>query len=249
MWAACHAAHMLTILKKVTDMYKKEIVGFDVREMWLDVTSQWTPDKKGRILLRLDVSKPLSVDRHVWFSVFSELSQPNLWYGLDKYLKYYDKDWDSTFSNIKMLSVPNNYRPRGVWRNLDELQHYVQMAWKNAWKPSCMVAIIEVISDDTGEDEKYEGPEPISPNTIDNMWILLGYDVADYELITGLFNGEMDANEAIIMQHEWGNYLNGNHLFIEPQKAFEYITVANSKYPSHKPYYVYALYEIQKNNV
>jgi hypothetical protein len=39
-----------------------------------------------------------------------------------------------------------------------------------------------------------------------------------------------------------------NHLFIEPQKAFEYITVANSTIHLAKAQYVYALYEIQKNN-
>lgn len=227
-------------------MYRSEVVGFDVREMWLNVASQWTQAKKDALLLRHDILKPLSVDKYVWYSVFSELRQPQLWNSILRQPKYSGSEYDNIFMESRKLSAPDNYRPRGVWRNLTSLREYLQKSWGDIWKPSFLVAIVEIISDQIEKDEKYEGPDSISPDVIDKQWQLLGYDVADYELITGLFNGAMEPNEAIKLRHEWKDHLNEYHLFVEPQKAFEYIAVANLKYPSHVPYYVYALYGIQE---
>jgi hypothetical protein len=56
----------------------------------------------------------------------------------------------------------------------------------------------------------------------------------------------MEPDEAAKLRHVWHDYLNEYHLFTEPQKAFDYIPVANLRYPSHMPYYVYALYGIQE---
>lgn len=228
-------------------MYKSVVVGFDAREMWLDVDSQWTQTKKDEILLKQDVLKPLSVDHYVWHSVFSELLEPRLWVSAARKTKYAGAEWDSVFSESRKLSAPANYRPRRVWRNLASLQAYLEQSWGNVWKPCYLVAVVELMSEESDIENEEEGPEPVSPDVVDNQWKLLGYDVADYELYSGLFNGVMSADEATQLQHDWKNHLNEYHLFIEPQKAFEYIAVANLRYPSHTPYYVYALYGVQEN--
>jgi len=232
-------------------MYKNVVIGFDAREMWLDVDSQWTQDtkdlrqKKDELLLKQDVLKPLSVDHYVWHSVFSELLEPRLWRSVARQDKYSGSEWDNVFLESRKLSEPDNYRPRNLWRNLSSLQSYLQQSWGSVWKPCYLVAVVEVMSDDLDIEEE-EGTELISPSVIDSQWKLLGYDVADYELYSGLFNGIMDPQQATKLRREWRDDLNEYHLFAEPQKAFEYITVANLRYPSHMPYYVYALYGVQE---
>lgn len=227
-------------------MYRNVIVGFDVREMWLDVDSQWTQAKKDKFLLKHNVSKPLSVDHYIWYSAFSDLLEPRIWRSVVRQAKYYGSQWDNVFSEDRNLSIPDDYRPRRVWRRLDALVDYLEKSWGSTWKPCYIVAVAEVFSDDSDIEVEEEETEPISPRVIDSQWQLLGYDVADYELYTGLFEGIMAPDEAAKLRRDWEIYLNEYHLFVEPQKAFDYIAVANQKYPSHMPYYVYALYGIQE---
>lgn len=233
-------------------MYRNVVAGFDAREIWLDVDSQWTQatkdlrQKKDELLLKHDVLKPLSVDRYVWHSVFSELLEPRLWLPVARRNKYVGPEWDNVFSESRKLSKPDVYRRGGLWRNLASLQDYLQQSWGNVWKPCYLVAVVELLTDDLDVENEEEGLESISPDVVDSQWKFLGYDVADYDLYSGLFNGVMDPDEAAKLQHDWKSHLNEYHLFAEPQKAFEYITIANKRYPSHMPYYVYALYGIQE---
>jgi hypothetical protein len=233
-------------------MYKNVVVGFDAREMWLDADSQWTQDrkdlrqKKDELLLKQDVLKPLSVDHYVWHSVFSELLEPRLWVSVARRNEYVGPEWDNVFSESRKLSKPDAYRRGGLWRSLIALQDYLHQSWGNVWKPCYLVAAVELLNDELDGENEEDGLEPISPDVVDSQWKLLGYDVADYELRSGLFNGVMSSEEAVRLRHDWNDHLNKYHLFIEPQKAFDYIAIANLRYPSHMPYYVYALYGIQE---
>jgi hypothetical protein len=179
-------------------MYKNVVVGFDAREMWLDVDSQWTQDtkdlrqKKDELLLRQDVLKPLSVDHYVWHSVFSELTEPRLWHSVARRAEYAGTEWDDVFSESRKLSKPDTYRRGGLWRNLASLQDYLHQSWGSAWKPCYLVAAVELLNDELDGENEEEGLEPISPDVVDSQWKLLGYDVADYELYSGLFNGIME---------------------------------------------------------
>ncbi len=229
-------------------MYSNEIVGFDAREMWLDVHQQWTQDRKAKFLIRQDVSKPLSVDSYIWYAVFSEVKEPHLWASIARDAKYIGETWNRVFSESRKVSKPDNaFQPRRVWRNLAQLKSYLNQKWGDLWKACWLISVVEVFEDD-GDIGDQESFDPITPQQVDSTWQLLGYDVADYELFTGLFEGEIDPNEAQNLRTEWANYLNEYHLFIEPQKAFEYINVANKRYPSHMPYGVYALYLVENHS-
>ncbi|QRK05845.1 hypothetical protein JQX13_37765 [Archangium violaceum] len=48
------------------------LLGFDARELWLDVGSQWDASRRGLYLLREDARKPLATDATVWPSLFGE---------------------------------------------------------------------------------------------------------------------------------------------------------------------------------
>lgn len=227
-------------------MVEHEVVGFDAREIWLDVNSQWPQTRKDSILLRHDIVKPLSVDRNVWSTVFSELRQPHLWQSLRRKPEYLGNEWNQVFTEDRKLSIPHDsYRPRGVWRNLASMRDYLQQSWGKVWKPCYLVAIVEILEDEAVEKQDRE-PDPITPSIMDNQWTLLGYDVADYELYTGLFNGTLEPDKVVEIRRKWEKYLNKYHLFVDSEKARDYIQVANERYPSHTPYYVYALYGIQE---
>lgn len=56
------------------------VLGFDAREMYVDPRDQWGPDRRATYLLRLDATKPLSIDRLVWPSVAEPAAGPTgLW--------------------------------------------------------------------------------------------------------------------------------------------------------------------------
>ena len=228
-------------------MYKNVVVGFGVREMWLDANQQWPQSRKDRFLLKPDVYKPLSVDSYIWYSIFSEVYDPDLWSSLSRAAKYLGSEWSEVFIEGKKLSKPDAYRPRRVWRNLAHLREYLDKMWGNAWKPCALVAVSEFITEDEIDEPVLS--DPIVPDEIDPAWQFLGYDVADYELYTGLFEGEINSNEVQSLRNEWGQYLNEHHLFIDLQKAFDYISIANKRYPSHMPYGVYGLYLVEEHNV
>lgn len=136
-----------------------------------------------------------------------------------------------------------------MWRNLANLKNYLQQSWGNVWKPCYLVAVVELVDEADDEidlESENRGLESISPDAVDDEWELLGYDVADYDLISGLCNGVVDSDEMAKLRHDWKHHLNEHHLFTEPQRAYQYIRVANTRYPSHTPYYVYALYGIEK---
>ncbi len=222
-------------------MNKLQMVGFDARELWLDASSQWNDMMRQKYLLRSDVVKPLSVDKYVWYSVFSEKSAPRIWE--DKALKamYYAKEWQSTFSENNRLQKPDLYQPRRVWTNLDSLMNYVNQNWKQDWKPCAIIAIQEVMVGDSAQGAEVQ----IEPRDTSEDWTLLGFDVADYELYSGLCEGEITGTLSTLIKSDWRKHLNEFHLFSNPEIAFDYIDFANARNPSHMPYHVYALFLVQ----
>ena len=117
---------------------------------------------------------------------------PHLWHSAERQSQYIGSEWNTVFSEDRKLSDPDDFRPRRLCTNLATLQSYLEKAWGNVWKPCYVVAVAEVL----GVDEEYETVYPFLPNRVDSQWQLLGYDVADYELYTGLFNGAIAGNEA-----------------------------------------------------
>lgn len=226
-------------------MTKKKIVGYDARELWLDIDSQWTDEKKQLYLLRHDVKKPLSVDNYIWYSVFSEKSTPRIWQNIPRKSTYQTVDWEQTFAENQMVALPDIYRPRRVWTSLDSLIQHLNSNWKDDWKPCAIIAIEEVFIEDEDECESVI----IDPNAIDNNWKILGYDVADYELYTGLSDPAIDSKLSNQIRREWINKLNEYHLFLEPEIAFDYINFANIRNPTHRPFTVYGLYLVETRRV
>lgn len=224
-------------------MYKLQMVGFDARELWLETSSQWSAIQRQRYLLRPDVIKPLSVDSYTWYSIFSETWAPHIWKDKERQPIYRVEEWQDAFSESNRLDSLSQYGFRRVWTNLSALEKHLDDNWKQNGRPCAIVAIQEIMLEDYPEDPDHT--VKINPETANSDWILLGYDVADYDLYSGLYEGEITEELSAQIKPEWLTHLNEYHLFTHAEMAFDYIDFANIRYPSHSPYYVYGLYLVQ----
>jgi hypothetical protein len=75
-------------------------------------------------------------------------------------------------------------------------------------------------------------------------WQLVGFDVADAGLISGLSNCGYSDSERAEGMRSWADSLNSHHLFLNAGRASEFTAYANRRVPEHAPFYVYAIYRI-----
>jgi hypothetical protein len=73
---------------------------------------------------------------------------------------------------------------------------------------------------------------------------LLGYDVADYDLLGGLTNCGYTPGEAASLAPVWAPLLNEWHLFGKPEDATAYAAVTAGRVPEHAPFFGYGIYQL-----
>jgi len=197
------------------------LLGFDAREMRLDVAEYWPEERKRSYLLRRDIVKPLSTDTSVWRSVF---------------------DVNQT------LQRPPWIGPTGeLWENLQALENYLSTAWSNRREPYWLIAIT-LAADIPGDEERaYWNVRrgEITPPVCDPSWHLLGYDVADSSLLSGLTNLGYGNDEVQGIGGKYIPYLNEYHLFQSVESAAEFIHRAEEMAPPHAPFLVFGLWLIK----
>jgi hypothetical protein len=242
-------------------MLEEKLIGFDAREMWLDVDRLWPQDRKNRWLLRHNVIKPLSVDPTTWPSVFdldvdAEPDQPlegvlpskMPWEGVPRKDEYQDEKWVVVFDRAKRLSRPSWIGPRGGWENLSRLETNLRAGWGDLWKPCWIVGITELVDDTDAEAMELHSHYHMSPAQIDEGWQLLGYDVADYFRTSFLTNAGYEDDEVVPLKTRWVSHLNQYHLFDQQETALKYIDVAYERDAGHGPFSAYGLYLIRAVN-
>ena len=93
------------------------------------------------------------------------------------------------------------------------------------------------------------GPTPESVDTIgpaSERYDLLGYDVADYYLLSGLTNcGYVRTEEAASLAPVWAPLLNEWHLFDNPEDATAFAAVTAKRVPEHAPFFAYGIYQLR----
>lgn len=215
-------------------MKSELLIGFSIREMWISDKSSWE-DRLSDYLLKNIYQKPFSVDSLMWKEIFSAYVSRN-----DEQTQREDDP-----SGYSYIPYPDwSVQRRGFYANLHTLVSYVNGFWKDQWQPSCIIAAT-ILS--TGDDERYEGDNKTDPQQIDYEWIHLGYDVADNECYSGLFDGILTP-KLRNTRHEWASKLNKHHLFTDLDDALSYIPLANERMADHAPFIVYGLYLIQKKS-
>jgi hypothetical protein len=73
---------------------------------------------------------------------------------------------------------------------------------------------------------------------------LLGYDVADYDLLGGLTNCGYGPEEATSLAPVWAPLLNEWHLFGNPEDAMAFAAVTAKRVPEHAPFFGYGIYQL-----
>ena len=85
---------------------------------------------------------------------------------------------------------------------------------------------------------------PIRPGQ-QQSYDFLGYDVADYWLLSGLTNCGYKPEEAASLAPVWVPRLNDWHLFDDPDDAETFAEVMDQRVPEHAPFYAHGIYQLR----
>ncbi|MET0623348.1 MAG: hypothetical protein ABW250_10250 [Pyrinomonadaceae bacterium] len=203
----------------------ERVVGYDAREMWSGAGAAWDAARREAFLFRPGVEKPLSTDTIVWPSVFGlEGGAPR-----PAYTGYQD-----------------------LWNSLSELELFLAGIESLKTRPYSIVAVtLPLPLRDPGELERWEFElGATSPSIHEEAWPLLGYDVADRWLLSGLSNcGFLPGVEDVkALRDEWSPGLNEFHLFEQISKASEFRDLSDERVREHAPFFVYGLRLIMRQH-
>lgn len=208
---------------------EQAVLGFDAREMFLPTGTTWDAARRGLYLLRSDIQKPLSVDPMVWPSLFGD--------GLPEH--------ERNRIGLDSLSLPEWRGPnQGLWDDLSRMQTSLgQLASEPHW----IVAVSWTSADGFSKPSPSAGPyrEHMTPPTINEEWKLLGFDVADAGLTSGLANCGYQQTEIAGLRASWVSDLNEHHLFMDVKKALAFRDLTDRRVLEHAPFFVYALWLIE----
>ena len=104
-------------------------------------------------------------------------------------------------------------------------------------------AVVVRITELGQDGETHEGLDPSAPAI--ERYDLLGYDVADYDLLGGLTNCGYTPGEAASLAPAWAPLLNEWHLFDNPVDAVAYTAVTARRVPEHTPFFGYVIYQLR----
>jgi hypothetical protein len=212
---------------------EERLIGFDVRELLPDPEQLWDRARRETYLLRREVRRPLSVDAMVWPSAFDTgqgvgLPEPER-------------------VRLRLAGVPASpwIGPNaGLWDDLERMLRHLD-GYPAVAQPHAVVAVTWC-SDDGFARGGLGGPylTETTPAALGPDWHLLGYDVADGSLVSGLANCGYSPAEAASLGWRWAAHLNEHHLFDDPARALKFRDQTNTRVPEHAPFFVYGLYQI-----
>ena len=122
----------------------------------------------------------------------------------------------------------------GLWPTLAPL-----LATHAPGRADAVVVRITAFADEDDEQAR-DGAGPVGPAF--ERSDLLGYDVADYDLLGGLTNCGYTPQEAESLAPAWAPLLNEWHLFDDPEAATAFAAVTAQRVPEHAPFYAYGIY-------
>lgn len=214
-----------------------ELLGFDYRYLKdYYVNDRWPTSSREKYLLRADIPWPMSVDIKVWPSIF----------------RYNIEDHPSAYLQSVIDIKPNNVRQESLrlWGHFLEMESYISNKFPDKRKLCCPIGVTLLI-DNPQSSSEYWDAVLYPPNRLDEVphdWILLGYDIADIYMTSGLFNIEYSNDGMKQMQQKWSSFLNKYGLFNSPENAKQFALVSDKSWPMHSPFYIYGLYRIGQSD-
>lgn len=200
------------IERESSALAEEVVVGFDAREMSRDLGELWPPERRALYLLRLEVEKPLSVDRAVWPTVLAKPAGP---------LGLWESD-DAVNRELRRQGSPDAYWIVSLALHTAGLSDIE----RRTWTPFLV---------------------SVDPDLCDS-WTLLGYDVADLALTSGLMNCGYDGKQVEGLRTKWGPKLNASHLFSTADAAQAFARMTDKRVPEHAPFFVYGLYLVARSS-
>jgi hypothetical protein len=132
--------------------------------------------------------------------------------------------------------LPRSPETGGLWSSLAELSE----AAHGLDHAGAVVVRITAFGDD---EQAPQSPEPTG--SASERYVLLGYDVADYDLLGGLTNCGYSPDEAASLAPVWAPRLNDWHLFGTAEDAMAYADITDMRVPEHAPFYGYGIYQLR----
>jgi len=137
----------------------------------------------------------------------------------------------------------------GLWENLPALRDYLTNIWKTP--PPHVIIAVSWYSDREFDDASMFGPyvSPTDPAARSPEWRLLGFDVSDGGLLSGLSNCGYSPDEIVTLRPQWASRLNSRHQFDTVEDAFEFRKLTDARVPEHAPFFVFGLYLVDGSDV
>jgi hypothetical protein len=209
----------------------EELIGFDTRlkaEDYLD--RAWTHEKRSMHLLNSEIFWPLSVDLMVWPSIF----------------KYSSTQVGPIRINMDGLidveSISTRHSALVLWPSLADMNNCLGSSQINLCGIKIAITLHaekEALSNEYWRAVLYP---PLSINDLPKDWRLIGHDIADHDMISGLSNCGYNAEDAASLRNIWKSRINEHGLFDSFDDAMAFKDLTEKRVPSHSPFYIYSLF-------
>lgn len=146
--------------------------------------------------------------------------------------------WPSIFS-----AFPEWHGVLDLWEDLDVMRAAANASGGHG----CLIAVGIVWGFLSHQEQTEWATQKLvatRPMTLGAEWVLLGYDVADAWLTSGLSNCGYTPAERLLWTSKWAGALNENHLLGDPNDAGRFACETNQRVPEHAPFHAFALHRL-----
>ncbi|MBN8594955.1 MAG: hypothetical protein J0M33_24595 [Anaerolineae bacterium] len=178
-----------------------------------------------------DWAFPYQPERRHLFFLRDDIQQP---YSTD------DMVWVSVLNRYDDLPAWRG-TVQNLWQELGEMDTF--FAAHGGYPASTLRIVITIVLQDEQEALHWEGYD-FKPMTAAFGGQLLGYDVSDRFLLSGLSNCAYDEDELVALKPVWSPHLNELHLFTDVDKAHEFKALTSDRVKGHAPFFVFGLYTL-----
>jgi hypothetical protein len=191
------------------------LLGFDAREMWMTPEELMHPSHKRSTFLLRDDAQKVLSADTMVWPSLFNESQTPQWIGANRPL------WENLDLLKRSISTPAPYR-------LIAATWHAEVAFSEEKRPQL-------------------GPYdlPTTPQVRNPEWRLLGFDICDGSLLSGLSNCGYTEEERRLLVPQWASRLNDNHLFEDITDAFQFRSLTSRRVIEHGPFFVIGLWQVQ----
>ena len=137
-----------------------------------------------------------------------------------------------------------------LWQNLSEMK---KIALANDMLSNAVQIKFSLIAEEQLIYHDSYWKDMLKKNGIKKLkaidYSLLGYDVADREFVSALFNCGYKNKDRSIIDKKWKQGLNDYGLFMNYREAYDFADESNIRIIDHAPFFVYALYNADEFNI